>query len=146
MPKGTGFGKVEPRKPQANHNKTKRAAAAQKFDEMKRSGLPEFNIFVRVKGQSGWLPAGVMAVDRSNKIGQAIYQNEAELREGAFRLYPRLRKQQANLEYGYQLKQYPDEPIALAEPPKPVMPNPLAGMLARAREVVAQWLPNATSR
>ena len=112
-----GFGKVEPKKQTVKKNKAKRAAASKKYDEMKKDGLPEFNIYVRVKGQKQWLPAGSMAVSRTNQINQAIFQQEEELLKGVFRLFPKLRKQQNELEYGHRLKEFKDEPIVVATRP-----------------------------
>lgn len=112
-----GFGKVEPKKQTLKKSKAKRAAASQKYDEMKKDGVPEFNIYVRIKGQKQWLPAGSIAVSRSNQINQAIFQQEQELLKGIFRLFPKLRKQQNELEYGYRLKEFKDEPIVVATPP-----------------------------
>ncbi len=118
-----GFGKVQPQKQTAKKNKVKRAAASQKYDEMKKSGLPEFNIFVRIQGQANWLPAGSMTVNRSSLINQALFQQEEELLQGVFRLFPKLRKHQGQLEYGYRLKEYKDEPIQLATRPQATAGN-----------------------
>ncbi len=120
----TGFGKPrQAPKPTAVKNKERRTAAAQQYDKLKRDGLPEFNIYVRIQGQSNWFPAGSMTVSRSGAISQAIYNNEEELRKGAFRLFPILRKNQDRLEYGYRLKQFPDETIELAVRPVPGVPG-----------------------
>ncbi|MBD0343350.1 MAG: hypothetical protein ICV63_00645 [Coleofasciculus sp. Co-bin14] len=113
-----GFGKVQPQKQTAKKNKAKRVAASRQYDEMKKSGLPEFNIFVRIQGQANWLPAGSMTVNRSSLINQALFQQEEELLKGVFRLFPKLRKHQGQLEYGYRLKEYKDEPIQLATRPQ----------------------------
>jgi hypothetical protein len=118
-----GFGKVQPQKQTAKKNKVKRAAASQKYDEMKKSGLPEFNIFVRIQGQANWLPAGSMTVNRSSLINQALFQQEEELLKGVFHLFPKLRKHQGQLEYGYRLKEYKDEPIQLATRPQSTAGN-----------------------
>jgi hypothetical protein len=118
-----GFGKVQPQKQTAKKNKVKRAAASQKYDEMKKSGLPEFNIFVRIQGQANWLPAGSMTVNRSSLINQALFQQEEELLKGVFHLFPKLRKHQGQLEYGYRLKEYKDEPIQLATRPQATAGN-----------------------
>src|ERR687885_2164657 len=113
-----GFGKVKPQKQTAKKNKAKRTAASQQYTEMKKSGLPEFNIYVRVKGQKQWLPAGSMTVNRSNLINQALFQQEEELLKGVFRLFPKLRKHQSELEYGHRLKEFNDEPIVVATRPQ----------------------------
>lgn len=123
-----GFGKVEPPKPKAEKNKAKRTAANQKYEELKSSGLPEFNIYVRINGQEHWIPAGSMAVDHSSKISLAIYQEEEELRKGILRLYPKLRQHQDQLEYGYRFKEFNDEAIEVA-----VRPQPKPGNLIQAK-------------
>lgn len=114
----SGFGKPKQVR-QPSKSEDVRVKAATRYDKMKAEGLPEFNIFVRIKEKKTWYPVGSLAVSRLNKIDQAIAQQEAELLQGAFRLFPVLKKHQQTLEYGYQLKQFPDEPIQLAKPPQP---------------------------
>lgn len=89
---------------------------------MKRQGYPEFNIYVRLPNKE-WLPAGSMTVERSSQINRAIFQQEAELRKQIFRRLPRLQKYQDQLEYGYRLKEFPDEPIVKAERPPARSPS-----------------------
>ncbi|WP_019498328.1 HHL1-like protein [Pseudanabaena sp. PCC 6802] len=125
----TGFGKVTAPKPKAEKNKAKRTVASQKYEEMKSSGLPEFSIYVRIKGKPNWIPAGSMTVDRSDKISLAIYQQEEELIEGVMRLYPKMRQYQSQLEYGYRLKQFNDEAIAVAIPPQPTLGDAMQAKL-----------------
>jgi hypothetical protein len=134
-----GFGKVQPQKQTAKANKEKRVAASQKYDEMKKSGLPEFNIYVRIQGQAKWLPAGSMSVNRSSLINQALFQQEEELRKGVFRLFPQLRKHQGQLEYGYRLKDFNDEPIAVATRTT-VTNNPIQSAIATVKERVSSLL------
>ena len=130
--KVTGFagGSGKSKKKQAPN---KREAAASKYDEMKDKGLPEFNIFIRIKGKE-WVPAGSMAVERSNKISQAIFQQEAELLKGAIRLYPILRKFKDNLEYGYRLKEFPDEEVTVAVLPDPTIGDKVKYAFTKAKE------------
>jgi hypothetical protein len=113
-----GFGK-KPVKKQSK-NAEKREAAAKQYETMKSEGMPEFSIFIRIKDKKNWYPVGSLAVNRSTKINQAIFENLEALREGGFRLFPNLRKHQQNLEYGYKLKgkEFADEPIQLAVPPQ----------------------------
>ncbi len=103
---------------------TRRELQAKQYEEMKKKGLPEFNIYVRIPNKE-WLPAGSMAVERSSQISKAIFQQEKELRQSIFRVLPRLQKYQDQLEYGYRLKEFPDEPILKAERSTAV-PNPIA--------------------
>jgi hypothetical protein len=60
-----------------------------------------------------------MSVERSNQISRAIFQQEKELLQGVFRLYPKLRKFENELEYGYRLKEFGDEEITIALTPQP---------------------------
>lgn len=135
MTNQTGFGKVQPKKQVAKKNKAKRAAASQQYTEMKKSGSPEFNIFVRIKGdEKNWFPAGSMTVDRSNQIDQAMFQQEEEMLKGVFRLFPKLRKHQDELEYGHRLKEFNDEPITIAVRPKPIVPNLIQSTIAGVKD------------
>ncbi len=101
---------------------------------MKKSGLPEFNIYVRIKGQKQWLPAGSMSVNRSSLISQAIFQEEEQLLKGAIRLFPKLRKHQSELEYGYRLKEFNDEPITIATRPEATAGNLIQGAIANVKD------------
>lgn len=116
----TGFGKVQERK-KASKGGEKRATAAKQYEKMKADGVPEFNIYIRIKDKKNWYPVGSLAVNRTSLINNAIFDNEEELQKGAFRLFPVLRKNLGNLEYGYKLKgaEFADEPIQLAERPQP---------------------------
>jgi hypothetical protein len=108
---------------------------------MKGKGLPEFNVFIRIKGKE-WVPAGSMAVQRSNQISQAIFQQEAELLKGAIRLYPVLRNFKDNLEYGYRLKEFPDEEITVAVLPEPTIGDRVKYAFTKAKE----YLSNVTKK
>lgn len=136
----TGFGKVQPKQKTAQKSKAKRVAAARKYDEMKKSGVPEFNIYVRIKGQQQWLPAGSIAVNRSNQINQAVFEQEQELLKGVFRLFPKLRKHQNNLEYGHRLKEFKDEPIQVAVRPQPTTPNLIQTTVTSMKERLSSLL------
>ena len=135
-----GFGKVQPKQKTAQKSKAKRVAAARKYDEMKKSGVPEFNIYVRIKGQQQWLPAGSIAVNRSSQINQAVFEQEQELLKGVFRLFPKLRKHQNNLEYGHRLKEFKDEPIQVAVRPKPTTPNLIQTTVTSMKERLSSLL------
>lgn len=134
----TGFGQRSvPKKKSSSSASGRRSEAASQLESMRSKGLPEFAVFIRARGQKGWLPVGSLAVNRSNQISRAIFENEADLRQGAFRLFPRLRKQQANLEYGYRVKEFADEPITVAERPAEIIPNVFQKGIASAREAIA---------
>ena len=129
-----GFGKVQPKQHKAKKNKVKRATASHKYDEMQKSGFPEFNIYVRIKGETTWLPAGSMAVNRSSQINQALFEQEEELLKGIFRLFPKLRKHQSELEYGHRLKEFKDEPIVVATRPQATPGNLIQSTLSQVKE------------
>jgi hypothetical protein len=120
MNQPVGFGKLpSPDKKSPSEGAKKRSVAAKEYDQMKASGMPEYEISIRVVGKKQWLPVGAIAVKRSTQIHQAIYANESALLEGAFHRMPVLKKNRANLEfeYGYRLKEFKDEPIELAVRP-----------------------------
>ena len=117
MPTNLGFGKPQPQ-PKPSKRSVQRAKASQQYDQMKADGLPEFEVYIRIQGKKNWYPVGVIAVKRSNQIHQAIFANQDDLLQGAFRIYPILKKNQQQLEYGYRLKEYKDEPIQLAVKPQ----------------------------
>ena len=109
-----GFGKPQPKTAKRS---TKRAEAAKQYDQMKAGGTPDYEVYIRIQGKKNWYPVGAIVVKRSSQINQAIFANQKDLLQGAFRLYPVLRKHQHQLEYGYRLKEFKDEPIQLAVPP-----------------------------
>lgn len=114
-----GFGQPKQVQKAPSPATQKRVAAAQQMDEMKAKGLPEFEVFIRIKNNKVWYPVGAIAVKRSNQINAAIFANEDSLLQGAFRIFPILKKNAQNLEYGYRLKEFKDEPIQLAIAPAP---------------------------
>ncbi|GAB4226652.1 MAG: DUF6523 family protein [Elainellaceae cyanobacterium] len=117
MATNLGFGKPQP-KAKPSKRSQERTKAAQAYEKMQAGGALDYEAYIRVQGKKQWYPVGVIAVKRSNQINRAIFDSQEQLLQGAFRLYPILRKHQHQLEYGYRLKQYKDEPIQLAEPPK----------------------------
>ena len=125
-----GFGKVETPKKSVSKQTAKRQEASKQYDKMKTEGVPEFNIYMRIQGKKQWYPVGSIAVKRSSQINMAIYDSEKDLREGAFRLFPILRKNQANLEYGYRVKEYNDEPIQVAVKPEQAVANAVQSAIA----------------
>jgi hypothetical protein len=135
----TGFGKQKTNGA-ASKSTAKRESASRKYDQMQADGLPEFTIFIRIQGKNNWFPVGSLAVNRSNKINQAIYEQEAELLKGAIRLFPILRKHQNQLEYGYRLKQFPDEPIQVAVRPQPGTGNLLRSSINQFKDRVVELL------
>ena len=130
-----GFGKVQPRK-KTGKGTAKREEAAQKYEKMKEGEMPEFHIFMRIQGKKNWFPVGSLMVNRTSKINQAIFDTEEELRQGGFRLFPILRKNQQHLEYGYRLKgkEYAEDPIELAVRPPEKQPNFIQSAIAKLKE------------
>ncbi|PZV17697.1 MAG: hypothetical protein DCF20_04805 [Pseudanabaena sp.] len=131
--KASGFGQVSGKPKKKKKAPNKREVAASRYDEMKGKGLPEFNIFIRIRGKE-WVPAGSMAVQRSSQISQAIFQQEAELLKSAIRLYPILRKFKDDLEYGYRLKEFPDEEITVAVLPDLTVGDRVKYAFTKAKE------------
>ncbi len=120
MTKGVGFAQTT--RQTSTKKESKWQLQAKRYEEMKRQGFPEFNIYVRLPNKE-WLPAGSMTVERSSHVARAIFQQEAELRKAIFRKLPRLQKYQDQLEYGYRLKEFPDEPIVKVERPPASSPS-----------------------
>ncbi len=112
----TGFGKA-PEKPKVSKRAKERAKAAEQMDQMRSDGLPEYEVYIRIKDKKQWYPVGAMAVKSSRQINRAIYDSQDDLLQGAFRIYPVLRKNKDRLEYGYRLKEYGDEDIQVAVKP-----------------------------
>mmetsp|Transcript_5916 Transcript_5916/g.11678 ORF Transcript_5916/g.11678 Transcript_5916/m.11678 type:complete len:198 (-) Transcript_5916:71-664(-) len=126
-----GFGpRPEQSKREKSEGQKKREEASRSYDRMKEAGMPEYNIFVRVKTEDekpNWFPVGSLCVERSGRITESIFSNEGALLQGAFRLFPKLREHEGNLQYGYQLKEFPDEDIRVAEKPPDRKRNPIVG-------------------
>jgi Family of unknown function (DUF6523) len=112
-----GFGESKPQ-PKVSKRAEKRAEASKQLDKMRADGLPEYEVYIRVEGKKAWFPVGAIAVKRSTQINQAIWDSQQDLLQGAFRLFPVLKKNRNQLEFGYRLKEYKDEPIQLVVEPK----------------------------
>uniref|UniRef100_A0A7S4HFH6 Uncharacterized protein n=1 Tax=Prymnesium polylepis TaxID=72548 RepID=A0A7S4HFH6_9EUKA len=140
MMAGKGFGKAPPAPPpKAKKPKSagtvKRDAAGAAMDELTASGSPEYTVLIRTVGADGkagnWMPVGGIAVPRSSSedmaLSMAIFNNEDDLLKGAFRNFPALKKSEDKFEYGYRLKEFPDDPVKLAtkeateQPSNPIM-------------------------
>lgn len=117
MSTNLGFGKTQA-KAKPSKRSTERKKAAKEYEKMKADGTPDYEIYIRVQGQRNWYPVGVIAIERSDQINRAIFGSQEDLLQGAFRIFPRLRKHEGQLEYGYRLKEFKDEPIQVAVPPQ----------------------------
>lgn len=140
MSTNLGFGKPQPK---TSKRSTKRAEAAQQYDRMKADGTPDFEVYIRIQGKKNWYPVGAIVVKRSNQINQAIFANQKELLQGAFRLYPVLRKHQHQLEYGYRLKEFKDEPIQLAVPSTSIGSQGIQTVITQIKDRITSLLKRA---
>lgn len=136
MSANLGFGKPQPQ-PKVSKRATERAKAAKEYEQMKADGLPDFEVYIRIQGKKNWYPVGVITVKRSSQINQAVFANQQDLLQGAFRLYPVLKKNQSQLEYGYRLKQFKDEPIQLATKPQSIASGGLGAIVSQVKDRVA---------
>lgn len=130
MASNLGFGTPKPQ-PKVSKRSAQRTAAAQQYDKMKEDGLPEYEIYIRIEGKKNWYPVGVISVKRSSQIDQAVFANQEELVQGAFRLYPVLKKNRDQLEYGYRLKAFKDEPIQVAQKSQSIVAGGIQSALAQ---------------
>lgn len=129
-PKSKGFGipppPSSPNTPSESTNR--REKASQKYDEMVASGMPEYSVWFGLKEggvaedtsdeEMPWLPVGAISVPRSSQVVDALFERKTmeDLMQGAMRLYPKLRNEdKENIQFGYQLKEFDDEPIRVAE-------------------------------
>lgn len=135
MSANLGFGKPQPQ-PKVSKRAVERANAAKEYEQMKADGLPDFEVYIRIRGKKNWYPVGVITVKRSNQINQAVFANQQELLQGAFRLYPVLKKNQNQLEYGYRLKQFKDEPIQIATEPTTMGAGGLGSVINQVKDRV----------
>jgi len=133
MATNPGFGKPKPQ-PKLSKRTAERREAVKQYDQMKAEGIPDFEIYIRIQGKKAWYPVGSLAVKRSNLINKAIFDSQEQLLQGALRLFPVLRKNQNQLEYGYRLKEYKDEPIQLAVKPEETARNPLQAAIGSLRD------------
>ncbi|MGG6293369.1 HHL1-like protein [Leptolyngbya sp. AN02str] len=142
MSTNLGFGKQTPQNaPKLSKRLEKRNEAAQQLDKMRADGVPEYEVYIRVQGKKQWYPVGAIAVKRSSQINQAIFGSQQDLLQGAFRLFPILRKNQNQLEYGYRLKEYKDEPIQVAVPPQQKGANAIQSVVSSLQQRLASLTP-----
>ncbi len=136
MTTNLGFGKPQP-KSMPSKQAIARQNAVKRYDKMKADGIPDFEIYIRIQGKKAWYPVGSIAVKRSDQINRAIFDSQDDLLQGAFRLFPILRKHQSQLEYGYRLKEFKDEPIQLAVAPQPMGTSAIQSAIANIKGRVA---------
>lgn len=87
-----------------------------KYDDIAAAGGQEYSIFVRQFGgeDESWLPCGSIAVPRGAQVADAIFGNEEPLKSSIVRTFPRLQGFEAEFEYGFSLKMFPDDPVEVA--------------------------------
>jgi len=111
-----GFGTPPPEPRGKSEGQKDRDNKASKYDEIAATGGQEYRIFIRQFGSDdeSWLPVGSIAVPRGSQVSDAVFANEAGLRESVVRAYDKLKGMEMEFEYGYNLKVYPDDPIQVA--------------------------------
>lgn len=112
-PKGFGPKKEKKQKSEGQVDREKKSS---KYDEISSGGGQEYNIFVRQFGSDDttWLPSGSIAVPRGAQVADAIFANEEGIKVSISRTYPKLKGYEAEMEFGFNLKIYPDDPIEVA--------------------------------
>ena len=136
MATDSGFGKPKAQ-PKRSQRSQERTEAIKQYDKLKAAGIPDFEVYIRIQDKKTWYPVGSLAVKRSSQIHQAIFDSQEQLLQGAFRLFPVLRKHQGQLEYGYRLKEFKDEPIQLAIQPQDSIAKGLGAAIGRIGDRVA---------
>mmetsp|Transcript_4962 Transcript_4962/g.11896 ORF Transcript_4962/g.11896 Transcript_4962/m.11896 type:complete len:214 (-) Transcript_4962:74-715(-) len=164
---GGGFGKkVAPQKKTSAIAKD-RKPAADRYDKIAASGAPEFNVFFRAVGagdedgmmRGGWYPVGLVTAPSSMLVNKAIFTNEDALLQGAWNVHSVQIKRQfttaegkkpnnwkdmknCDLEYGFQMKDFPDEEVTLAEVPREpsAIEEGLGGLMNKFQNAI-NWVP-----
>lgn len=110
-----GFGQ-KPTPKVKSEGQVKREQERSKYDEISATGGQEYNVFVRQFGSDdkSWLPCGAIAVPRAAQVSDAIFANEEALKSAIVRTYPKLVGFEAEFEFGFNLRVYPDDPIEVA--------------------------------
>lgn len=104
MAKGFGSKPEEPRA--KSEGQIKRDQEASKYDEISAGGGQEYSIFVRQFGSDdqSWFPCGSIAVPRGAQVSDAVFANESALKVAIVRTYPKLKGEEDEFEFGYNLK------------------------------------------
>ena len=115
--KKTGFGTNKfTEKKVKSPAKVERERAAGAYEAAKKSGIPEYRVYVKPGGTEDWAPVGYVTVPRSESVPQSIYGNLESLKSATLAAYPGLKEEQDNLDFGYNLAVFPDDPVKLAKP------------------------------
>jgi hypothetical protein len=99
-----------------SEGQNKRETQSNKYDELSSTGGQEYSIFVRQFGgeDGSWLPCGSVAVPRGAQVADALFSNESELKKSIVRTFPKLKGNEDEFEYGFNLKIFPDDPVEVA--------------------------------
>mmetsp|Transcript_37211 Transcript_37211/g.105831 ORF Transcript_37211/g.105831 Transcript_37211/m.105831 type:complete len:184 (-) Transcript_37211:45-596(-) len=112
-----GFEKnAKPQKREKSAGQVEREKMSSKYDDIAATGGQEYSIFVRQFGgeDESWLPCGSIAVPRNAQVSDAIFANEEALKLSIVRTFPKLKGFEAEFEYGYNLKIFPDDKVEVA--------------------------------
>lgn len=112
--------------------KIEKERAAVAYDEAKAKGIPEYRVYVKDE-KTSWLPIGKVTVPRTEPVEQAIFGNGEALESAARGSYAQLGE---DLEYGYNLAVFPDDPVRLADPQK---------VIANNNNPLTKWIKDLTS-
>ena len=94
-----------------------RKKLADKYDDLTAAGGQEYRVFVRQFGETdaeAWFPCGAVVVPRGAQVADAIYANEERLKESITRQFKNLKGKEQEMEFGFNLKVYPDDPVEVA--------------------------------
>eukprot|EP00980_Cylindrotheca_fusiformis_P007379 scaffold1525_cov142-Cylindrotheca_fusiformis.AAC.179 len=107
---------AKPEKKVKSAAQVQRETMSNKYDDIAARGGQEYSIFVRQFGgeDESWLPCGSIAVPRGAQVADAIFENEEALKSSIVRTFPKLKGYEAEFEYGYNLKIFPDDPVEVA--------------------------------
>jgi Family of unknown function (DUF6523) len=139
-----GFGKPVEKKVEV----VEEDAGTRTYASQAKRGVPEYNIFMRPRNgtETEWVPVGSMTIPRDTPVGKAVYDVEAELLKGTFKLYPKLKafsdtraNKEGIFEYGYVLKAFPDEQINLIPSPEEEAEK------ANSQNFFQRWLGSVTN-
>lgn len=119
----------KPVKKVPSEGQKQRDTQSNKYDQISATGGQEYSIFVRQFGgeDGSWLPCGSVAVPRGAQVSDALFANEGELKKSIVRTFPKLKGNENEFEYGYNLKVYPDDPVEVAMKGKPKQDGPSIG-------------------
>ncbi len=134
-----GFSSEQPKKRVKSSGQVDREVKAAKYDEISKAGGQEYRIYVRKFGSDdkSWFPAGAIAVPRGAQVSDAIFSNEAGIKQSIVKMYPKLKGQEEEFEFGYNLKIYPDDPVEVAVKGSKVSSGPASS--------VVNWVTNLLS-